>query len=115
MSSCKEKYGPNPTIKFFETSGHTFKNDSLAPNDSVKIGVNCKWNGVDLLKSLKIYNNNDLIYTFNPPETEVFGYDYWFKKTNVYKDSISFEVVDVKGQNATISLIFTIDSTKITR
>ena len=51
---------------------------------------------------------DNLEKTIDIIETDGFGYDYMFIKTSNPKDSLSFEVVDVKQNNASISLIFNI-------
>ncbi|MDF1550816.1 MAG: hypothetical protein P1P88_23540 [Bacteroidales bacterium] len=112
LITCKEKLGPNPSMKFITDAKYTFANDSVKVGDSVLIGLKCNWNGTDLLSGLNSYLNNGLVveksFEFDP-QVEALGMSFYITKTALEEEIWQFELMDNAGQKDTLSLLLTID------
>lgn len=117
LTTCKEKLGPNPTLRFFTDAKYTYADDSLAPGDSVLVGLKCNWNGTDLLTGINVYRNDikdeAKSIAFND-DMQVLGLNFYFTKKADEEETFSFELTDAGGNTATLGFTLTIDSTAMT-
>jgi len=106
FTSCKkDESRPNPTMSFVTDAGYTFQDVSLNEGDTARVGLDCNWNGTDLLTSLKQYYNDDLAQTtpFTTPfESGILTTT--LTKTANETEKYTFEVIDANGQKTSLSL-----------
>jgi len=119
LTTCREKLGPNPTLRFFTDTKYTFANDSVAPGDSVLVGLKCTWNGSDLLTGINLYINDirDATKSIVFPDSiqaQTLGINFYVEKSSETEEVLSFELTDAGGNTATLGFTLTIDSTAMT-
>ncbi len=104
--SCNPDVGGKPVLEFLTGSKYTYKNDSVAPGDSLLFGIKCKWNGADALKKITVLKNDALIETIeiNPIDGEGVAFGVKYKKS-AENDSLVFELLDAASNMATLNLV----------
>jgi hypothetical protein len=105
--SCK-KDNLNPIIKFVPGPGFTGKDTTIRVNYTLKVSLQVDWNGTDALKTLDIKQNNVSIQTFGVTG-ETAGFDLNLLKGTDQTEKWTFVIIDVKGNQASISLTLTKD------
>jgi len=111
---CNKNLGGNPAIEFFTDNEYTWKNDSIAPGDTILIGLKCTWNSKDPLVNINVFRNDvpqDPI-EISSNDSEGVGYGLKFEKSAAEKDSMVFELNDSQGQMASISLVLFKDTSQ---
>jgi hypothetical protein len=112
--SCKQDLGGEPVLEFLTTSKYTYKNDSVAPGDSILFGLKCKWNGADALNKITVLKNDALIETIeiNPIDEEGVAFGVKYEKSAEEKDSFVFELLDAASNMASLYLVLYSDTSK---
>ncbi len=113
--SCNPDVGGEPVLELLTDSKYTYKNDSIAPGDSVLFGLKCTWNGADVLQRIFVSVNDSIrkdtieIESFDS-EGVAFGVKY--EKSALEKDSFIFELIDAASNMASRNLLLYSDTSQ---
>jgi len=113
-TSCKkDELRPAPSISFITEAGYTLKDTSLFAGDTVLVGLNCKWNGTDAIKTITLYLNdvmNGVPENIPSNLTSEFTYDVSLTKTELPTDKWVFEIVDSQGQKSSLTVTLNLNT-----
>ena len=104
----------NPTGTFFQDAAYISSDAAVVSGKIVKVGLNFKWNGLDSLKTLKIYvNETQSGESFALTEGQ--GKDYSMNinitKSQNPTEKWTFEMTDAGNQSVSLTLTLTKDAT----
>ncbi len=113
MGCQKDEARPNPTMSFITEEGYIFEDASFASGDTLLIGLECKWNGTDLLKNISSYANDQPIGSLSIDETNGQELQIATKltKSQLETEKWDFELTDANGQKTMIAISLTKDQT----
>ncbi len=105
--SCEPVAGGSPTLELLTDNKYVSDNDSVAPGDTVLIGLKCTWNGKDVLERVIVSKNGPLLQTIELEAMDGKGVAFGLKyeKSAEEKDSFSFELVDAASQITSLSIV----------
>jgi hypothetical protein len=105
--SCEPIAGGSPTLELLTDNKYVSDNDSVAPGDTVLIGLKCTWNGKDVLERVIVSKNGPLLQTIELEAMDGKGVAFGLKyeKSAEEKDSFSFELVDAASQITSLSIV----------
>ena len=113
QACTKMETRPSPTMSFSDDTLLVNTDTIIAAGDTVQVGINCKWNGQDELKTLSIYLNNQYVNTFAVPNNVMTEgvIDLKLIKTGMDSDGWLFELVDANGQRGYLGIMIRKDKT----
>jgi len=107
----QDEPNPAPTMSLKSGIGLIEKDTIAASGSTLAIDIDMKWNGIDLLKTLTIYYNNEYPATILIPDSSrkegIISLNLF--KSNLEQDNYTFQIVDSKGQSAYLVLIISKD------
>ncbi|MCK4661435.1 MAG: hypothetical protein KAT68_01110 [Bacteroidales bacterium] len=111
ITACKkeeeEDIKKNPVISFIKDSGYTYEDVELEEGDTILVGINATYNGVDKLDVLTITANDQvLIYSTNLDKME-FEYGINIIKSEPQTEEWVFTITDKGNLSANVSLTLT--------
>jgi len=112
ITGCdKNETRPNPNMSFVTDQGYTYQDASFVSGDTLWVGLNCKWNGTDLLKTITLYANDVQIssYSINEATGQELQLTVTLTKSQSDNEKWDFELADANGQKTVLSLTLTKD------
>lgn len=115
LNGCKkDELRPAPTISFLTGENYVSADKTAYAAQEILAGIECQWNGTDLIRSLNIYANDQLVGTQLIPEN--FGTGFTIDSITLIKSQAPseiwvFEVVDTQGEKGSVTFTLTLDET----
>ncbi len=103
LACKKEDSKLGPSIKFKQSTGYVWSDATLNTDSSIRVGVIANLNGDDKLAKFEAYQNGVLSIEEQLSQHEYLS-EFMLIKSAADYDSISFVVIDAKGNSAAISL-----------
>ncbi len=111
FSAC-EKDGGNPSISLSQGGDFVGQDTMLMVGDSINVGIEVAWNGVNSLDKLEIFLNGDLV-SMTDMSLDQAQFQIVIVKGISDAETWSFTVSDTKKNSATVDLVLTKDPNSI--
>jgi hypothetical protein len=112
--SCKkESVLSGPEISFVNDTGYVWIDTAMASGDTAIIGLQCKWNGFDMIATINTYLNDEKFgnsYMVNNANGKELTFETKITRSLRTREKWDFEVIDSKGHVSRAGLTLSIDS-----
>lgn len=110
----KDEIRPAPNIAFITGGTYISGDATVLSGDTILVGIQCTWNGTDVIKTMTFYDNDVMVETpVDIPEAYGQGFIYNIKitKSDALTEKWVFEATDTQGEKSSVGFTLTVKNT----